>query len=760
MAGLKTLAKELQSKGRNGDTMLAHINPQEAGILKALGGSGTINPDTGLPEYFVKQIKRGFAAANPFNPGSGLNKTINTIPVVGDINKAANKLGTQVFQPIEKAIVQPASKGLSEFDKQVARTIPGGWGTVAQVAASMVPGGQPLAVGIGAARGAGLLRTGSSLQRANLQGAVIGGATAYAQSELGDYMRGAVPPGTEGVTESLTEAVAREAAPELLNSVPYEGAVSQAGYYPSVDPGYYDVPSTMSTSPNFDPGYADVSSSVNVPPPPPPPVVVATPPLVQLGGPGTTGYTVTDYLKSGDLGAAANQVGSNIYDTGANALQNVQDFGNKVITPETYTEGIPNVLGKGYEGVSNTASGAKNLLGLGDISRNEAIKLAAKTGIDPIKMAGIVIAGESTLAGMEEQRKYLEEAKRANAISQAEYDRAMASINSQRDYAADVVSKNQFNPNPNRDVSIGETFYRRGDENESLYGRAPTSGSTLYAMGGQVDDELGGDYSAMGMDQGNLQKGLFGMGYAAGGQIDMGNGYNPFANLPSMGGPLGAVGQTPAGGFNPFSPERMTALRNDPKFLEMQRVQGGGRDEQGRTVDGLGNVLERTAPSGQSFGQTMSGLSSMFNQSAPQMSPSLDQNPNTNTGGFASPSSFYGGGGGSGLASYGGGNNNAFPLEGQYGIVKMAAGGMPPRFLSGGGDGMSDSIKATINDNQPARLADGEFVIPADVVSHLGNGSSKAGAKQLYSMMNKIRKARTGNSKQGKQINPRKYLPA
>jgi hypothetical protein len=73
---------------------------------------------------------------------------------------------------------------------------------------------------------------------------------------------------------------------------------------------------------------------------------------------------------------------------------------------------------------------------------------------------------------------------------------------------------------------------------------------------------------------------------------------------------------------------------------------------------------------------------------------------------------------------------------------------------------MSDSIKATINDSQPARLADGEFVIPADVVSHLGNGSSKAGAKQLYSMMDKVRKARTGNPKQGKQINPRKYMPA
>ena len=94
------------------------------------------------------------------------------------------------------------------------------------------------------------------------------------------------------------------------------------------------------------------------------------------------------------------------------------------------------------------------------------------------------------------------------------------------------------------------------------------------------------------------------------------------------------------------------------------------------------------------------------------------------------------------------------------GIASMAKGGMAPKFLSGGGDGMSDDIPATINGKQPARLADGEFVVPADVVSHLGNGSSKAGAKQLYSMMDKVRTARTGNKKQGKQINPNKFLLA
>jgi hypothetical protein len=82
------------------------------------------------------------------------------------------------------------------------------------------------------------------------------------------------------------------------------------------------------------------------------------------------------------------------------------------------------------------------------------------------------------------------------------------------------------------------------------------------------------------------------------------------------------------------------------------------------------------------------------------------------------------------------------------------------RLLRGPGDGMSDNIPATIGRKQPARLADGEFVVPADVVSGLGNGSTEAGAKQLYKMLDKVRSARTGTKKQGKQIKPEKYTPA
>jgi hypothetical protein len=93
--------------------------------------------------------------------------------------------------------------------------------------------------------------------------------------------------------------------------------------------------------------------------------------------------------------------------------------------------------------------------------------------------------------------------------------------------------------------------------------------------------------------------------------------------------------------------------------------------------------------------------------------------------------------------------------ETNYAVGGMAKG----RYLQGETDGMADKIPAQIGKNQPAALSHGEFVIPADVVSHLGNGNSDAGAKKLYSMMDKIRQARTGTKKQGKKINADKFMP-
>ena len=104
-------------------------------------------------------------------------------------------------------------------------------------------------------------------------------------------------------------------------------------------------------------------------------------------------------------------------------------------------------------------------------------------------------------------------------------------------------------------------------------------------------------------------------------------------------------------------------------------------------------------------------------------------------------------------------NKNLFQPSGGM----MAAGGIAQlnrgSYLNGVSDGMADIIPATIEGNQEARLSDGEFVVPADVVGGLGNGNSSAGAKTLYNMMDRVRMARTGTKKQGAQINPNKMLP-
>jgi len=106
--------------------------------------------------------------------------------------------------------------------------------------------------------------------------------------------------------------------------------------------------------------------------------------------------------------------------------------------------------------------------------------------------------------------------------------------------------------------------------------------------------------------------------------------------------------------------------------------------------------------------------------------------------------------------------------------VKAAGGGMMSggisalggysdggRLLRGPGDGVSDSIPATIGDKQPARLADGEFVIPARIVSEIGNGSTEAGAKKFYAMMDRIQGARKKSIKNvAANTKADKYLPS
>jgi len=193
--GLKALAQELPKYGRGGDSIVAHINPEEAMILKAMGGSGTINPVTGLPEYnFFKKAAR--VVTKPIQQvASGLTQGVKAVQNLPGI-KQISDVATQAVRPIDQALV-----GL---DKTVGKAIPGGWGTVASAAGAAMGLPTPYMVGLGALTGSGVMRKGGSF---NLQGALIGGATAYAAAELGDYLRAAAPGAGESAVPQLLAGV-------------------------------------------------------------------------------------------------------------------------------------------------------------------------------------------------------------------------------------------------------------------------------------------------------------------------------------------------------------------------------------------------------------------------------------------------------------------------------------------------------------------------------------------------------------------------
>jgi hypothetical protein len=757
--GLHNTAHYLKTKGRGRDTELVHMSPREIKGLQALalahGGSLTINPETGLPEAgFLEQIL-------PMVAGAGLMM----IPGVGPLAAAA--------------------------------LVGGGYG----LATGSVEKG--LMAGLGAYGGAGIT---SSLASAGTEAA----RAAAEQTAIKGFETTAQEAVKSGVADVAAEAAKTAALEGTTLPANYADLYAQTGGAQQIT---QDAAQKFVNAQNF-PGL--------------------TPTQIQASQ-----ASVPDLIAGG-----------------SSPSQVMGSLGRASATQAAPTEVTAGNVARGLKEVGTSVPAAGSFLG----SNVGTLGSAAVPFLVGDQQQGAGPAG------------YQED----------EYDERLKKYKLSPDYQAYEAPR----PNP---------YY------SAQY--AAEGGVMKLAAGGSFDNESGMD-EGRGLYQGNMTNGFMNMGstpaYAAGGQIDMGNGYNPFANLPPMSGPLGSVGggQRPAGmqpmgvsdGFNPFSSE----LRNNPQIREMIRVAGGGRDEQGRPVDGLGNVIERTAPSGQPFGSIMSGLSGMFPGTArttqlppmqartgqyrtaqeearmdyPQVVDNSSTNPNTNSSSFAGPKTYYGNGFGGGFGG-GGGSGGPFPLEGQYGIVKMADGGiaryrnrgqvnvlqdyidrqeqqqMGPlpesvgvprtgifrdtdvdtarkdalsatmirlgkigkgagikpvaltktaikglgdirgatpeieqaaaggamrynlggysdggRMLKGPGDGMSDSIPATIAGKQPARLADGEFVVPADVVSHLGNGSTDAGAKKLYSMMNKIRKARTGKKKQAPAVKANKYMPA
>lgn len=251
--------------------------------------------------------------------------------------------------------------------------------------------------------------------------------------------------------------------------------------------------------------------------------------------------------------------------------------------------------------------------------------------------------------------------------------------------------------------------------------------------GGNMPDDWDRDYdwdtlSGFGISREDVENAL--RNYNAG-SAGMGQGQNQNFDAPRMGG----VANPFVEGFTPdFNMLDYTQLPGYGGNTGMnQGMKGGIPGAQDNfdisQIPGYGNnALDM-------FRGPQGGMGGMGNMSKSGMEDYGMQNYMDNFGEF---NNMYSGGGSLGDYSDGG------------------------RMLRGPGDGMSDNIPAEIRGRkgrQPARLADGEFVIPADVVSHLGNGSSEAGSRKLYKMMDNIRKARTGRTKQAPAVKVDKYLP-
>jgi hypothetical protein len=273
------------------------------------------------------------------------------------------------------------------------------------------------------------------------------------------------------------------------------------------------------------------------------------------------------------------------------------------------------------------------------------------------------------------------------------------------------------------------------------------NGGQMFAAGGQVN--LQGTFTAG--DQGG--GGPFGQANANGYQAAGSGGPIPgfSSSFGQMGGGMGgfdprAVQANPQG-FAQHMAQMQQREQQIPGSTMMGRPQGGSLQQLAaqRTPE------QRAADQRQMESLTGYGPNGFNNGGSNQMVGDMRYRPERDNATIAANQA-----------------NSNFSSYAAGGMASMAQGGMSHlgdysdggRLLKGPGDGTSDNIPGVIAGKRPARLADGEFVVSADVVSGLGNGSTDAGARKLYAMMDRVRKARTGTKQMGKTINPDRLVPA
>ena len=810
MAGLASL---VQSRGRNGDSMLVHMTPGEVKGLHALalahGGQLTINPDTGLYEAnFLKKLLPtvlGFGL-NFLFPGLGalgsaaLVGAGETIRTGGDLGKglmaglgafggaglgsavsgigaAATDTGTKILaqEAGAKAAQEAVTNQIKHQAANQAATLGGRLSNFGAGAKELFTGSQNLGLG----GFGGVKALGSTMGMPAISGLGMTAANAMSPDmqipgggyEIDDsyYESGGYDP----VTGTFREGRFRKGYPGFPPPGMAEGGVIPApnGSYPLARPS----DSVGGYGPDIDP-YTGEERFAD-------------------GGSVGNNQSLEAYYQS--LLAPPVQQGGGGQDF-ANYMQGLNTFVTSPVAAPT-----PPAQQPPPAGVAPPGAGGRPIAGGGgyygdggmrwDSTQGRFVADAPQGrpgGNDPFSAIGNIDLsnfGNIDFSALREYMGGMGGARGGNTPGpKAPFDRGV---------------DDQFIDYMGDDMGIGA-----GDMGGGMGGMGDTGGGMGAGAGG-MPDLSGIDLSALqgmiggGMGQGpatnpfaegytpSADMGMGDVAYAGGtpgfdmtggmgGMGDTGGGMAPqqpafdmgaidFSNLAGLGSLGGMGGIPPQMPQAPQMPELAPQPAPQQPAFDMSSL-GGGMDFGG--MGGMQQPAPQPAPDMGGFGgfgggMDFSGLGGFdAGAMAPQPAPSYDMSAFGGFGGMPQqPAPSFDMGGMGGGMDFGGGMDYSgmdFGSVGGFaggGPIQYAAGG---KFLRGPGDGMSDDIKANINGEQEARLADGEFVIPADVVSHIGNGSSEAGADRLYKMMADIRKARTGKTRQAPEINAKKYLPS
>ena len=713
---LHTLASHLQNAGRGQDSVLVHMTPGEVKGLQALamsqGGSLTINPETGLPEAGILSALLPMVAGFFLGP-AGLGLTAMQSAV------AVGALGTAATGSLGKGFMM----GLGAY------------------------GGAGLGAGLTSAGAANLPASASGQTAANLGQQTFNavGAPVELSAPIGSATTTGVNTGVSATTGGL-EAIKPFANPNVMAANPY-GVTAP-----------YNLTTTVPNAP------------VNL-------GNIATPPAISPNVVNAGDFATTPNMASSLDVAKANL---NTAGAGTNYGQTIAENMRNTATPvnnidQIMSQGTPpstmDKLGAGFDRATSSWEGAKEVWN------------ATPTGTG----YGLAATGMGVLQAQQEEAA--EEAK-AKADAMAASRRGTI-----RPYEFSTqLTENAFAP---RESSSEFKYYVEPRFiPKDTYAVAKEGGLMSLAVGGQVEEMSAAN--AIGANTGypmaNLQSPMY---------------TNPMMSRPT---PTNVISPSGDAGVDAYSGElRMasggstdTKYSYDPATMKYTQattttpaasnnMQDAFRNFYAPVLGGLGNGMGAIKVPGNTFGQRASALFAdpgkyIFGQqptvttetsggiATPYMPPSglaaantsmvpnIPIQPQQNVDRQLGLEAFYPmmeqqlALKGSNLQAQGyaeGGTAN-----GGYSLGSYSDGG---RLLRGPGDGVSDSIPASIGAGQPARLADGEFVVPARIVSEIGNGSTEAGARKLYAMMDRVQKARrktVGKDKVAVNTKADKLLPA